>query len=287
MYFDKARMERTSLDNSTVTNGLLVVEMLSGKVQVGDNTFTNQGNYDEKREGPAEINLIGDPGNWLTYARLNPYASLNLDKRASNRVGQSVDQELTEDKGIQKASLAGQQSIGYYDEVLGHNIPKVFWEFLNQSGIVYSSESGNYVQGQLINRLTDAGYPVTEPYWVRQRVGGVEKEVMFQAFQRRTLTFTPDNASAFQVEMGNVGRHYVIWRYGYDFGPNLSWSAPGTSTPVAVSHGRLITFSGIGEPVFNGEYYGYDSFIWLIISVQPISSAWDYFVPLRGCSFWV
>ena len=46
------------------------------------------------------------------------------------------------------------------------------------------------------------------------RVGGVEKDVLFQAFERRLLTFTPANDPAYQVEMGNVGLHYVQWRYG-------------------------------------------------------------------------
>src|SRR4051812_15936811 len=37
-YFDKARMEQTTPSGS-VTNGLLTVEMLSGRVQTGDTTF--------------------------------------------------------------------------------------------------------------------------------------------------------------------------------------------------------------------------------------------------------
>jgi hypothetical protein len=28
------------------------------------------------------------------------------------------------------------------------------------------------------------------------------------------LTFAPDNPAGWQVEMGNVGQHYVAWRYG-------------------------------------------------------------------------
>jgi hypothetical protein len=37
---------------------------------------------------------------------------------------------------------------------------------------------------------------------------------MLQAFQRRILTYNPANASAWRVEMGNVGRQYYEWRYG-------------------------------------------------------------------------
>jgi hypothetical protein len=56
--------------------------------------------------------------------------------------------------------------------------------------------------------------PISEPFWARVKVGGVEKEVLMQAFQRRVLTYTPSNPAGFQVEMGNVGQHYLRWRYG-------------------------------------------------------------------------
>jgi hypothetical protein len=58
------------------------------------------------------------------------------------------------------------------------------------------------------------GYPISEPYWTKVKVGGVEKDVLVQAFQRRVLTYTPTNPEGWKVEMGNVGRHYYWWRYG-------------------------------------------------------------------------
>jgi hypothetical protein len=61
------------------------------------------------------------------------------------------------------------------------------------------------------------GYPTTDAFWTRVRVGGVEREVMFQAFERHVLTYTPSNPRPFQVEMGNVGRHYYQWRYEAPF----------------------------------------------------------------------
>ena len=51
-------------------------------------------------------------------------------------------------------------------------------------------------------------------YEARVKVGGVERDVLMQAFQRRVVTYTPSNSAGFQVEMGNVGRHYTAWRYG-------------------------------------------------------------------------
>jgi peptidoglycan/xylan/chitin deacetylase (PgdA/CDA1 family) len=221
MYFDKGRMELTHPETSQVSLGLLVYEMISGNLQMGDNLFTPSAN------GPADTNVVGDPGNWLTYAGLKTYASLNLDKRAEDLSGKTVDWQLTETGGIQPAGpLAGQQIIGYFDPVLGHNIPQVFWDYINQPGLVYNSTLGGYLTGQPVVWLQDVGYPLTEPFWVRQKVGGVDKDVMVQVFQRRTLTFTPDNARAYQVEMGNVGRHYTVWRYGKNFEVGQTWPAP-------------------------------------------------------------
>ncbi len=48
----------------------------------------------------------------------------------------------------------------------------------------------------------------------RRPVGGVEKWVLAQLFERRVLTYTPDNPQGWHVEMGNVGQHYYTWRYG-------------------------------------------------------------------------
>ena len=63
--------------------------------------------------------------------------------------------------------------------------------------------------------LGDFGLPVTGAYWVNVRVGGVERPILFQVFERRVLTYNPANPAGWQIEMGNVGRHYFEWRYGY------------------------------------------------------------------------
>ena len=56
-YFDKSRMEINQPDGDPtspfyVTNGLLVVEMMSGQMQVGDTRFAPR--------QPAQINVAGD-----------------------------------------------------------------------------------------------------------------------------------------------------------------------------------------------------------------------------------
>ena len=49
-----------------------------------------------------------------------------------------------------------------------------------------------------------------------------------QCFERRCLTYTPDNAPEWRVEMGNIGLHYHSWRYD---------SAPATSYVFDFSFG--------------------------------------------------
>src|SRR5690606_30259731 len=57
------------------------------------------------------------------------------------------------------------------------------------------------------------GYPITEAFWTTATVGGTDTEVLLQCFQRRCLTYTPDNPDGWRVEAGNIGRHYHTWRY--------------------------------------------------------------------------
>jgi hypothetical protein len=95
-----------------------------------------------------------------------------------------------------------------------HNIPDVFWNWFSQQGRIYEANGDDYTNGAVLDWLSTVGYPISEAYWVRTKVGGVEHDVLVQLFERRVLTYTPDNPAAFKVEMGNVGQHYYSWRYG-------------------------------------------------------------------------
>jgi hypothetical protein len=104
-------------------------------------------------------------------------------------------------------------AFAHYEAGVGHNIPSIFWDFLNQQGPVV--ENGAVTQAPLITPWFYAsGLPISEPYWASVRVGGTVKDVLIQAFERRVLTYTPSNLDPFRVEMGNVGQHYYEWRYG-------------------------------------------------------------------------
>jgi hypothetical protein len=79
---------------------------------------------------------------------------------------------------------------------------------------------GQIREGEPVDWHAIVGYPVSEPFWVRTRVGGAERDVLVQVFERRVLTYDPANAAGWRVEMGNVGRHYYHWRYGEELPPS-------------------------------------------------------------------
>jgi hypothetical protein len=94
-----------------------------------------------------------------------------------------------------------------------HTVASVFWDFMNARGTVYSD--GAFREDRLFeNPFYATGFPLTEAYWTTVRVGGVPKRVLVQVFERRVLTYTPDNPPGWRVEAGNVGLHYYQWRYG-------------------------------------------------------------------------
>lgn len=215
-YYDKARMEiaNPAADRNSpwfVTNGLLVNELISGLVAVGP-TQTEV-------HPPSTQPVVGDAvatNPAPSYAALGLVASLaGAANRAPNRVGLHVAATL-DAAGLvgTAAALATQPGtrLGTYVEASGHNVPDIFWNYELAQGMTLN---GRTLQtAALMNPLYTLGYPISEPYWVRAQVGGQVHDVLIQAFERRVLAYTPSNAAAWQVEMGNVGRHYYDWRYG-------------------------------------------------------------------------
>ena len=213
-YYDKSRMEinNPNGDRSNkyfVTNGLLVKELISGKQAEGDIRSTSY--------LPAEIPVVGDGTQnpkAPTYASLASVTSLNLGQNsATNRMGQTVTAYIDHDAAPREDLTYNHYNvkIAYYDGTFGHNVPDVFWSFMNSQGKVL--ENGKTVTGPVIDWLFSTGYPITEPYWTRATVAGVEKDVMVQCFERRCYSYTPSNPDPYKVEMGNVGQHYYKWRY--------------------------------------------------------------------------
>ena len=225
-YLDKARMEithpeRDPDDDWYVTSGLLVRELISGQLQLGDGEFENR--------QPAAIPVAGDldvaSEKAITYADLRLLASIS----GGNRVpAKGADQApitslLNSGCSVSEDDRFASYGVrtGAYDDVTGHNIATVFLDALPQASLLYV-----------------AGRPLTEPYWTRAQVAREQRDVLIQAFERRVLTYTPANPEAWRVEWGNVGRQYAQWRYGQSgdatgFDPNTTVEASGAVRQLA------------------------------------------------------
>ncbi|HUP28247.1 MAG TPA: hypothetical protein VM409_07415, partial [Chloroflexia bacterium] len=134
---------------------------------------------------------------------------------AANRVGQrvteTIDRNGTTGTDASKAS-APVELVQFVNETK-HNIPRVFWDFLNSTGPTHG-DAHRIVNQQLIQPWFFAsGLPISEPYWARATIRGQVRDVMIQAYERRALTYVPSNDQEFQVEMANIGQHYFDWRY--------------------------------------------------------------------------
>ena len=235
-YFDKARMEINNPsanpnDPFYVTNGLLVVEMISGRMQTGANQF--------EIHDPSYDTIGGDPGSDAPpYAALRSVSAVGIDPQVLSeeqapgqvinplyigRVGtvtNGVPADVQRATGVytgtgpaplQTLPQAYTVRAAHYVQATGHNIADVFWNYLNSQGPIY--QNGSYVNGPLMDWVSTVGYPVTDPLYTSIKVQGRDKLIVFQAFQRRILTYSPDNPEGWKVEMANVGAQYYKWRY--------------------------------------------------------------------------
>jgi plastocyanin len=222
-YFDKSRMEINNPNGDRtsqwfVTNGLLTKELITGQLQTGDTTFESR--------TPADIPVAGDPDDTggPTYAALAKVLT-----PAAPSMGQVTTTIDRAGNVGQNMSMGSTTTYATFVPETQHNIAKVFWDFLNSNGLVF--QNGAFVQGKLFDPTFFAtGFPITEAYWAQVKVGGTVQPVLIQAFERRVMTFTPGNQQGFQVEMGNIGRHYFTWRYGIPV-PNPTPTATPTATP--------------------------------------------------------
>jgi len=199
-----------------VSSGLLANELIEGRVQVDTKLFIPL--------APANIPIAGDRDNaFPTYASLRRV----YHRPMGRQVGDVVIEALLPAGTDTFPRYANHPPARVATTIRGYGIPQAFWGFMNQRGTVF--ENGALVPDQpLFEWEYVLGYPVTPALWTRVRVKGVEQDVMVQAFERRVLTYTPSNPARFQVEMGNIGRHYYEWRYvaPFAFGNQAVITAP-------------------------------------------------------------
>jgi hypothetical protein len=214
-YLDKARLELSNPTAGTVTAGLLSKELISGKMQFGNDTFEDF--------GPANVPVAGDPGDTPapTYASFTKVTTINpSENRATSRVGETVVDTLTKAgvKGKDDSLARYGVTLAEYRGELGHNIPNVFMDFFNERGVIatifLADGKVSFSENELlINWLEVLGLPIAEPYWAIVPVAGKPMWVLMQPFERRVITYTPDEQPAFRVQMGNIGAHYKTWRH--------------------------------------------------------------------------
>ena len=189
-YFDKGRMELTE-PGATVTSGLLATELVRGKLQKGDSMFDSR--------MPPSIPIAGDPDNPTpTYAQLASTASALLaaaPAKPGSFVTAFINAQGQAEDGGGFAGVSMTPAIAGYDAPTQHNVLGVFADYRNRAG------------------LPTIGYAISEPFRATVKVGGQQRTVLVQVFERRVLTYTDTNPDAFKVEMGNIGQHYYQWRY--------------------------------------------------------------------------
>ena len=216
-YFDKSRMEINNPngnhnDRFFVTNGLLTVELITGNVQTGNNSF--------RLRWPAEIPLASD----IDDTQAPTYASFRgaITRSDANAVGKVVT-ALISKSGALDFVHGGSPYMGYdkynvknayYEPLTKHNIPDVFWSFLNSTGRIVNDDLK-----ETTARLNDpyfyaTGYPIADAYWASVKIEGkVGTPVLIQPYERRVLTYVPSAPEGFKVQMGNIGQHSYDWRY--------------------------------------------------------------------------
>ncbi len=241
-YYDKARMEITT-DQSIpfdspwfVTNGLLVNELMTGELQLGNNLF--------EPHLPASINVAGDPDGSTgpTYAALAA-----LRDADAYEVGSAIDAVVDRFGNVSTSPTLITENVtaAEYVPQTDHTVASVFWTFMNSQGTVW--EGGQYVTEALFeNAFYATGYPVIEAYWTTVDLEGEPTNVLLQCFERRCLTYTPGNDEGWKVEAGNVGQHYYHWRYVQI--PSETTPTPTTTAPTATPTTPVATETSTPEP---------------------------------------
>jgi hypothetical protein len=206
-YFDKTRMELNTRERPDspwyVTNGLLAKELVTGQRQLGDALLVDY--------GPAAINVAGDADDPTgpTYASFS-----GLLRAPAYQLGHVITETI--DRSGTVGNDPGLAALGvtaaYYVPETRHTVASVFWDFMRSRGLVVVD--GLEREAALFpDPFYATGLPLTEAYWTTVRVAGTPQRVLIQVFERRVLTYTPDNPRGWQVEAGNVGQHYYAWHY--------------------------------------------------------------------------
>jgi len=216
-----------------VTNGLLTVELKTGQLQLGDNSF--------EPHNPSFVGIAGDPDvPGPTYASLSLLPEKDAQRPGAVSLAYDVpSKQFVAVNPIADPAMAFTSYQGDPGGRFGQNLPKAFWDFMQS------------LPGP--GWLTAMGYPISPAFATNVRVAGVDNTLVYvQAFERRVLTYTPSNPAAFKVEFGNIGQHYYRWRYAQDTGGTVVPAS--TSTPTGANATPTGTTATVGaSPTTRGN----------------------------------
>lgn len=185
-YFDKGRMEVTK---GQVTFGLLATQMVTGDLQQGDTSF--------RHIPPSLAKIAGDAdGLGPSYRTISENRAQLLaprDAKPGQEIGFLFDKGNNLIASPNPANTGGPIANGTYDSATHHNVLAAFADYRLTAGV-----------GAI-------GLAISEPFAAYFTVGGVERAIAVQVFERRVLTYTEGNPPEFRVEMGNIGRQFFDW----------------------------------------------------------------------------
>ncbi len=230
-YFEKGRMEiNQPFTNGSVTTGLLVRDLVTGQRQDGDNTFLSLPSSQTQVAGD-DVAVNPTAPVYASFKNIITFGTPDANSKPSS-ISKPINDFIDKAGTISTITPPEPLTIGAYQGETGHNIAKVFEDFKNLRGATTEPISGARLENQPVYTANPTinvfGYAVTEPFWVKTKVAGVERTVLVQLFQRRVLTYNPA-LSGQKVEMGNLGQHYYKWRYI----ENASTANPPTNIPAA------------------------------------------------------
>jgi sortase (surface protein transpeptidase) len=88
------------------------------------------------------------------------------------------------------------------------------------------------------------------------------------------LTYAPQQAKEWQVQMGNIGQHYFEWRYGSSGGPQKG-TKPAPGSPAYLNIPMLGVMARI-------EHVGVDANNNMDVPADPFNAAWYKHGPAPG-----
>lgn len=195
-YFDKGRMENNLRIGETyqaghaprVTFGALARELLTGQIQIGDHDFAQR--------SPPAIPLAGDASPATpTYAQLASTAVSVLAPVPPREGGVTLVVDAAGTVADITDGLMPVPVFGTYDADTQHNVLRPFAILRDRAG------------------FATIGNALSEPFVASISVGSILRGAVIQVFACRVLIYTEANPEATRVEMSEVGRQYVAWRY--------------------------------------------------------------------------